>query len=428
MVTSVKTSPNISSELRLLLYSLNVINEKQQKKLEHFLAHTDIDWKNFVKLVVDRHRVTGPVYKNLMHYGQTFIPESVSGHLKKQYQQGALKMLAMTAELVKITGLFHKHGIRVLPFKGPVLGMQLFGDCGMRRSGDLDIVVPQESVPHAEKLLMSSGYKKVQPQNQFSRKQYKSVIKKSVHFIFFNPATQISVELHWKFFSDNICSVNFDSVWQNRQMIKIGQHQLPSCTLDDTVILLLIHGGKHSWRRLFWLNDIFLILNTYTSHDFQRLMDRVEALGIKRLTLSAMILVETLFDFDLPEPIHKMAEKDKRIFFLVRTSLFHIKESDELNQRISFPFFKIKHMLSNFFLVSNSRYKTIFFLNVLFPSDFGYLSLPDKFFFLYYPLRPFFWFFRKFTKIKPARMRQKTNNPQNASLCVKGLVIIPSKM
>ncbi len=419
LADSVKTSPNISNELRLLLYALNATDEKQQKRLENFLAHTDIDWNDFIKLVVDRHRVTGPVYKNLIHYGKTLIPESVSGHLKRQYQQSAFKMLAMTTELVKITGIFDKHGIRALPFKGPVLGMQLLGDCCMRRSGDLDIVVPQESVPHAEELLMNSGYKKIKPQNQFSRKQYKSFIKKSVHSNFFNPDTQISVELHWKFFSDYICSVNFDSVWQNRQMIKIGQSQLPSCALDDTVILLLIHGGKHSWRRLFWVNDIFLILNTYTSNDFKRLMDRVEALGIKRLTSSAMILLETLFDFDLPESIHKMDRKDKIIPFLVQTSLFHITESDELNQKISFPFFKIKHMLSNFFLVSNSRYKALFFFKVLFPPDFGYLSLPDTFFFLYYPLRPFFWFFRKFTKIKPARMRQKANNPQNSSLCVK---------
>ncbi len=412
-------SLNISNELRLLLYSVNVANKEQQKRLENLLAHTDIDWNNFIKLVVDRHRVTGPVYKNLMLYAKALIPESVSGHLKRKYQQSAFKMLAMTTELVNIIGIFDKHGIRALPFKGPVLGMQLFGDCCMRRSGDLDIVVPQESLPHAEKLLMNSGYKKVKPQNQFSPKQYKSFIKKSVHSNFFNPDTQISVELHWKFFSDYICSVNFDSVWQNRQMIKIGQSQLPSCALDDKVILLLIHGGKHSWRRLFWLNDIFLILNTYTSHDFKRLMDRVEVLGIKRLAFSAMILLAILFDFSLPETIYKMADKDNKIPFLVRTSLFHIIESDELNQRISFPFFNIKHMLSNFFLVSNSRYKTLYFIKVLFPPDFGYLSLPDTFFFLYYPFRPFFWFFRKFTKIKPARIQKKPNDPKPSFLCVK---------
>lgn len=419
MTTYVKNSSDISNELRLLLHALNVTNEKQEKRLESFLAHTDIDWNDFIKLVVDRHRVTGPVYKNLMHYVKAFIPESVSDKLKKRYHQSAFKMLAMTTELVKITGIFDKHGIRALPFKGPVLGMQLFGDCCMRRSGDLDIVVPQESVPHAEKLLMNSGYQKIKPQNQFSRKQYESFIKKSLHFNFFNPDTQIAVELHWKFFPDYICSVDFDGVWQNRQMIKIGQNQLPSCALDDTVILLLIHGGKHCWRQLFWLNDIFLILNNYTSHDFKRLMNRIEALDIQRIAFSAMILLETLFDVDLPESIHSMDRKDKRISFLVQTSLFHITESDELNQMLNFPFFKIKYLLSNFFLVSNSRYKAEFFCKVLFPPDFSYLSLPDSFFFLYYPLRPFFWFFRKFTKIKPARIRRKTDNRQNSFLSVK---------
>jgi len=49
----------IPDELRLLIYSLNVINDKQQTKLEHFLAHCDIDWGFFLKRVTNlRDKIT----------------------------------------------------------------------------------------------------------------------------------------------------------------------------------------------------------------------------------------------------------------------------------------------------------------------------------------------------------------------------------
>jgi hypothetical protein len=397
------------AEQYLLIYSLYLANDRQTIRLNNFLNTAVIDWDYFIKLVVCRHHVVGPVYKNLSQYCKALVPEPALNKLKKQYQKNAYLMMEKTAELVKLVGLFKKNGIRALPYKGPVLGMQLYGDICMRSSNDLDIVVPKNSIFQAEKILKKYGYKKLVPVYELSSKQRKTWIEKGVHSSFFNPVSKIKVELHWKFFSNHLCPVGFEEVWQNRQTIKIGENHLPACDLDDMLILLLIHGGKHCWRRLFWLNDIRLILSRYSSQDFKKLMDRAEQLEINRPVLSAMILLNTLYDFDLPRNIHEMAEKDKMIPFLVRMSIDHFMESDEDNKRVSFPFFNLKAMLSNFFLVSDIPYKIRFLLKILFPADFGYLALPDRFFFLYYLFRPFFWFFRKFTRVKPARVQKMAN-------------------
>ena len=55
-------------ELRLLLASLHITNESQKRKMIGLLSSSDIDWNYFLKLVVERHRLTGSVYKNLWKY------------------------------------------------------------------------------------------------------------------------------------------------------------------------------------------------------------------------------------------------------------------------------------------------------------------------------------------------------------------------
>jgi len=186
----------------------------------------------------------------------------------------------------------------------------------------------------------------------------------------------------------------FEELWQNRQRVKIGEHHLPACNLDDMLILLLIHGGVHCWRRVFWLYDILLILNRSSAHDWKKLMDRAKQLGVNRPALSALVLLNTLFDFALPESIHEMAKKDKMISFLVRTSIDHIVESDESFLQISFSF-NLKSKMARFFLGAGIQYKTRVISNILFPPNFEYLYLPDRFFFLYYLFRPFILFFQK---------------------------------
>ena len=160
----------LSVELNLLIHSLHIVNEKQRTRLENFLNNSDIDWNCFLKLVNDRHRLTGPVYNNLIQYGKAFIPESVLIQLKRQYHKNVHEMLSKTAELIKVNELFTKNGIRALPYKGPVLGMLLYGDLSMRRSSDLDIVVPKDCVSHAEKILIESGYKRIAPRYELTPK------------------------------------------------------------------------------------------------------------------------------------------------------------------------------------------------------------------------------------------------------------------
>jgi len=65
---------------------------------------------------------------------------------------------ALAAELGELLRLFEESGIRALPFKGPVLALDLFGDLALREFVDLDILVPAGEILRATDLIEARGY------------------------------------------------------------------------------------------------------------------------------------------------------------------------------------------------------------------------------------------------------------------------------
>jgi hypothetical protein len=402
-----KTVSKLPDELRLLIYSLNVINDKQQTKLEHFLAHCDIDWDFFLKRVIEQHHVVGPVYKNLAKYGNEAIPEFVLNRLQEEHRKNTYQMLAQTAELLKLLDLFQKNGVKALPFKGPVLGVQLYDDFCMRLSSDLDIVVAPEDLFQSEKMLSNAGYEKIFP--ELSPKQYENFLRQGTHLVFLNQKNSIRVELHWKFFREYISPLGFYDVWQNRKRVKIGEKQVWSCASDDRVILLLVHGSIHCWKRVFWLNDLFLILNDYNDLDWERLIQRIESLCIMRMALSSIVLINELFGMELPDKIYEMVGSDKKISYIVRMSVQNIVRTDEILSVSNWTLLNSRLLLAKFYFIPTICNKIKFVLNLASPRmlDFECFPLPDTFFPLYYVVKPFARLFIKFGWINPAAVERK---------------------
>jgi len=56
-------------ELHLMIHVLNLVNYRQKGRLKSFLKIMILTGI-FLKLVVDRHRVIGPVYKNLIQFAK----------------------------------------------------------------------------------------------------------------------------------------------------------------------------------------------------------------------------------------------------------------------------------------------------------------------------------------------------------------------
>src|ERR1700719_4530686 len=102
-----------------------------------------LDWSVVLELA-DRHAVAGFLQRACN------TPALVNDALwKAQYG------LALRAELVRLADLFKKEMIDVVPLKGPVLGVALYQDKGLKDSTDLDLLVRPKDALRAKRLLES---------------------------------------------------------------------------------------------------------------------------------------------------------------------------------------------------------------------------------------------------------------------------------
>ena len=65
---------------------------------------------------------------------------------------------ALFEELARLVDALAKHGIDAIPFKGPLLAIQAFGDLGLREFRDLDFLVRDEDLAKTIATLHSLGY------------------------------------------------------------------------------------------------------------------------------------------------------------------------------------------------------------------------------------------------------------------------------
>src|SRR2546426_10956064 len=70
----------------------------------------------------------------------------------------ARRNLCLTGDLLSLLELFEARGIPAVPFKGPVLAVQAYGDVALREFRDLDILVTHRDITRARELLLARGF------------------------------------------------------------------------------------------------------------------------------------------------------------------------------------------------------------------------------------------------------------------------------
>jgi len=389
-------------ELRLIVWCLRTASVHEDGTHIQVLCRRGMDWDSFVRLV-DHHRVISPVYQKLKQFAGNCIPKPVLKTLRDGYRRHAQQVLAKTGELVRIVKKFQERGIPVLPFKGPVLSLQAYGELVSRHVGDLDIMVPPEQALVAQEILLHQGYHRTHPDFELTQRQALEYLKNIHHFGYFSQEKEIRVELHWRFGSNRtLFPLDFNALWKDKQTLQLGGVSVATPSLENTMLLLCVHGAQHAWFRLFWVNDITQLMakNSANDIDWGRLMRRADRLGIERMVAEGVILANLFFGAFLPEPVRVFAEKDKNVRRLLTMAQYLISISaGPAHRPLTQAYAYMK--LHSYLLRKDIRYKIYYCLKIMGPSvydDWQRFPLPDKLFPLYSLLRPFTWIFRWFIR------------------------------
>ena len=396
-------------ELRLILEIMKVENDNSLifKRKEMF---SDINWEKFIELAI-YHRVYPLIYPKLKKMNIEWIPKQVCQSLLWEYQQNTFKMLLLSGEMEQISKLLSENNLRLLFLKGPAIAADLYGDISLRTSKDLDILIQITDLEKVDTLLLDLGYQReVNIIENFDKKKTKHDIP------YYHPEKKIQVEIHWRLYPSYMNEPNFNDLWDRRRKSNLTSYPVYYFGVEDLFLYLIVHGAKHGWFRLRWLADIDQCIRT--KMDGKDTINLIKSYAKDHMgRRSDLFIGQTLILANqlLDTPIDKMMNAFKikgRSSKLAQINITYINEmflesSSFKDNKLKFSNNKLNSVLSNLvhsFLIRSyllsirtSSSKIFYILGMLSPPaiDREILALPKFLHFLYFPLRPFLWAWRK---------------------------------
>ena len=384
----------LTPEFRLLLASTWIAPAKHAPaQAERIIAtcREGIDWDEFLSLV-DRHRVLVP-HDEVRRLVGNRLPDRAYEQLKSRSAEACRHALRQAAELVRLHRAFGAHGIQMIPMKGVMLSVQLFGDPAMRSTRDLDLLVRPERLDEADQVLRGEAYRRTDPDFELTPKRTKWILGHSLHFSYYHDQRRQLVELHWRLLlwdADHVAEL-----WNHCQTRNwMGASFL---TLKDDALLLFLcdHGSKHQWRRIKWLGDVAALLAQDRSFSWENLLLLASRFDLSRTLAQAGLLVHWLYGIPLPEPLVDLITKQKPASGLAANAVTAMLLGEEGQ-------FALPVRLKNGAFPARLRERlpwSVSLRSCLISTDeFQDCPLPDKLFWLYFPLRPILWFYHYYIK------------------------------
>jgi hypothetical protein len=300
-----KTSPEL--ELLLLCARRNLSVDRARRALE--LLDRPLDWSLLIKQA-DLHRLFPLLYWHLTRTLARDFSHEVAQQLDQRFRANVARSLLLIRDLVNIVELLGRHGIPIVPFKGPALAESLYGNAALRECVDLDILLHPHDVLEAIRSLVSAGYhapKELSPaqQNAFVATQYE--------YPLLTPAGTL-VELQWhivpRYFS---LPLPEEQYWSRIQSLRVGGREMNSLSPEDLLLLLSVHGGKHGWEKLIWLADVAELVASNPHLDWAYVLDQARRVGGLRMLLLGVALANRFLGTTIPRDLEQPLARDPTV-------------------------------------------------------------------------------------------------------------------
>lgn len=269
-----------------------------------------LDWPYLMEFA-EEHCVVGLLHRGLAAAPQAHIPAWFLAELAAAAANQLRSALNLTAELVRLVDLAGAVGVSVLPYKGPVLAQEVYGNLALRHFDDLDLLVREVEIGPAAELLMREGYLPVHP---FATPAQQAAHMQNHHDCkFIHPEREISVDLQWGVIRRPfIFPEQIGSWWARLEPITMGGRSLPGFSAEDLLLILCVHGAKHLWFRLLWICDVAELVNRRRL-DWASLLGRATALGVERILLVGLTLAYSLLGAEVPEDVLARCRRDAAV-------------------------------------------------------------------------------------------------------------------
>jgi hypothetical protein len=284
------------AEMELLLCCARPRTNPEMSQRIRAAARKEIDWFEFIRLAL-RHNTLSLTYRNLHRICPDIVPIGVLEPLRARHEAEAAEGRLLAKELVDILGFLDSCGIQAVPFKGPTLAVRLYGDLSLRGFGDLDILIGEQDVVRARRLLIDWGY----APEWVETGELNQSLREKHEMLLYRVDGKVRVDLHWRFTSRKACLAGDpERFLQHIETILIAGEEVRSLRLEIYLLLLSMHAAKHRWVQLKFICDIAEIL-AVPDLDWHFVLQEAHDLGLKRVLNTGLLLSQSLLGTPLPQ-------------------------------------------------------------------------------------------------------------------------------
>jgi len=268
-----------------------------------------LDWSSLIAFAHEHHVETF-LFENLNRAGRGTVPGSWLEQLRESARKTAALSVLLSSELLRICERFENEGVPLVPYKGPVLSWLAYGGLTQRRFTDLDFFVPQQKIPRAGALLQSAGFIS---KGKIPKEATGQTGDIPGQYAFFREASRTQVELHsertLRYFP---VPLNFDEMSRRLIPVELCGRKLRTFSIEDTLVMLCVHGAKHFWDRLLWILDVAQLVEGHAV-DWDLLEELAARVESTRVVLLGLYLAHELFEAPLPARLLAHARNDPAI-------------------------------------------------------------------------------------------------------------------
>jgi hypothetical protein len=300
---------------------------------------------------------------------------------------------------LRLQRLFDDAALPVLFVKGAPLAVLAFGNLGLRESQDIDLLVPDKTLPAATTLLARAGYRRFDPPTDISDTQLRLLLPLRKDLGFVHQATGLQIELHWRLFLNAHAMAEASIMAASRVVPLTGTIGLRTMGDDDLFAYLCMHGALHWWNRLKWVADVNALLASRPGDEIERLVRAAETRGVGRAAAQALLLCRRLLGATLPGRLTATLDKSATLRWLEATALNAVATGQGEHHPHEVRFGTTRGTLSTFLLSRSWRYRLAELrVHLINQTDMLSVPLPERLRFLYPILRLPLWLWRHAVK------------------------------
>jgi hypothetical protein len=365
----------------LLCIARKSLDERASQRLRELLQK-EVEWDYLLKSAAD-HGLLPLLCTHLDTHSSNLATPEILAHLRHILFKSRQDNLYLLRQLLSVLDLFKANGIRTLAFKGPILGVLLYGDPGLRQAGDLDILIAKDDFRRAKDLLQSNHYL-MEP--QLTAFQQASHLRFHCEIQFLHQDLFTVVDLHWGLTPKSFpFPLSLEDIFKRSSSFSIAGHTIETFAAEDLLLYLCVHGAKHYWTRLEWVASIAELAGTTEKLDWSLIVRLARESASETVLCLGLLLAQRLFALELVSDVQELLSKRRglaQIALQLENTLFEEGPAAP-NQLETFRW--------NLQFMSRRRDAVASLLrSVLVPTiaDWQAVRLPDRLYPLYYGLRP----------------------------------------